>query len=62
MKILCTAWVGDEAHEYLLNLIAQGYYGEAWEFKMKLMLAFENSINVIMATTWNEELNKIKKQ
>jgi hypothetical protein len=45
MKIY--AYINDEAEEYLMNLTAQGYYGEAWEFIIKLTDAFNKSLYLI---------------
>ena len=53
MKI--EAWINDEAHEYLLNLVAQEYYSESWEFITKLTDAFHNSLYVIAGETLNGE-------
>ena len=58
MIIKCEAWINDEAHEYLINLVAQGYYGESWELKMRLLKAFDDSLNNIVTDTFNEELKK----
>lgn len=45
MKI--KAYINDEAHEYLLNLVAQEYYSEAQEFIMKLTYAFNKGLYII---------------
>ena len=45
MKI--EAYINDESHEYLLNLVAQGYYSDAYEFIIKLTDAFHNSLLII---------------
>ena len=60
MKIKVEAWINDECHEYLMNLVAQGYYGESYDIKIKLMIAFEESLNYIMGNTLNEELKKVQ--
>lgn len=46
MKI--EAYVNDEAEELLMNLTAQGYYGEAWELVTKLTMAFQNGLYLIV--------------
>ena len=56
MKVYCEAWVNDEAEEYLINLTTQGYFAEAYEFKMRLMIAFEHSLDFIIGNVLNEEL------
>ena len=61
MKVYCEAWINDEAEEYLKNLTAQGYFAEAWETKMRLMIAFEQSLDYIIGNTLNEELKKMRK-
>ena len=43
------AWIDDNSHEYLLNLAAQEYYGEAWEFIERLTLEFNSSLYIIAA-------------
>lgn len=58
MKVYIEAWINDEAEEYLRNLIAQGFYSEAWETKMRLMIAFEHSLDYIIGNTLNDELKK----
>ena len=58
MKIPVIININDECHEYLMNLIAQGYYGESWDLKMQLIIAFENSLDYILGNTLNEELKK----
>ena len=42
------AWIDDRSHEYLLNLVAQGYYSESWEFIQKLVEHFEIALLNIM--------------
>ena len=54
MKIPINAYINDEAGELFMNLIAQEYYGEAWELKMKLMIAFESSLDKIMGNCFME--------
>ena len=62
MKVYIEAWINDSAHEYLLNLVAQGFYSESWELKMKLLTAFDDSLMYIMGNTLNEELKTLSKQ
>lgn len=56
MKIPCEVRLNDLAIEQLMNLVAQGYYGESWEFKMKLLCAFGDSLDRIIGETMNEEI------
>jgi hypothetical protein len=58
MKI--TAHINDETEELLLNLVAQDFFGEAWELKMKLMIAFENSLDKLMVESLSLNSRKIK--
>ena len=44
MKIKVETWLNDEAEEYLINLVAQGYYGEAWVFINKINDSFIKSL------------------
>lgn len=45
MKI--EAWINDEAEEHLMNLVAQEYYSEAWEFITIITDAFHKGLYVI---------------
>ena len=56
----CQTWINDECEEYLMNLVAQGFFSEAWEVKMKLLMRFETSIDYICGSILNEELKKMK--
>lgn len=60
MKTDFNVWINDEAEELLMNLVAQGYYGVAWELKIKLLIAFEDSLDYILYNTINEELGDKK--
>jgi hypothetical protein len=48
MKVPITLTLNDEAHEYFLNLVAQGFYGESWDLKMLLLTKFEESLDSII--------------
>lgn len=61
MKLKVGIWTNADAGEYLLNLVAQGYFGEAYDFKMKLVCAFDDSLTYIMGNFLNNELKKMKK-
>jgi len=59
MKI--EAWINDEAEEHLMNLVAQEYYGEAWEFITIITDAFHKGLyiiagKVILAGEQNERI------
>jgi len=56
MEIPCEVRLNDLAIEQLMNLVAQGYYGESWEFKMKLLYSFGDSLDRIIGETMNEEI------
>jgi hypothetical protein len=58
MKVKVEAWINDSCQEYLMCLVAQGYYGESWEVKMQLLKAFDDSLNSIVTDIFNEELKK----
>lgn len=58
MKI--EAWINDEAEEYLMNLVAQEYYSEAWEFITIVTDAFHNGLYIIAGRTL--DLKKIKSE
>jgi hypothetical protein len=58
MKI--TAYINDSAEELLLNLVAQDFFSEAWELKMKLMIAFEDSLDKLMIKSLSLNSRKIK--
>jgi len=58
MKIPCEVRLNDLAIEYLMNLVAQGFYSESWELKMKLLCAFGDSLGRIMTDVFNEELKE----
>jgi hypothetical protein len=62
MKIPVNVYLNDEAHEYLLNLSAQGFYGKAYDFIMQLTIAFQESLQFISATTLIEEIKKYGKE
>jgi hypothetical protein len=51
MKI--KAWIDDKSHEYLLNLVAQEYYGEAWELITRLTIEFNKSLYIIAGEVFN---------
>jgi hypothetical protein len=46
-------WIDDKSHEYLINLVAQEYYSESWEFIQRLSkdirLALINMVGEIIA-------------
>lgn len=48
MKI--EAWINDEAEEYLLNLVAQEYYSEAWDFITVLTDRFNKGLYLIIGS------------
>ena len=58
MKI--EAYINDEAEEYLMNLVAQEYYGEAWEFITTLTDAFNKGLYVIAGRSLN--LRRLKNE
>jgi hypothetical protein len=58
MKIPINLTLNDEAHEYFLNLVAQGYYGESWDLKMKLLTEFEKYLNSIIYGILIEEVER----
>lgn len=41
--------IDDESKEFLMNLVAQEYYGEAWEFITLLTDEFNKGLYVISA-------------
>lgn len=51
MKTEIEAYINDEAEELLMNLTAQGYYGEAQELIIKLIMAFQNGLYLIAGGT-----------
>ena len=58
MKIPINLNLNDEAHEYFLNLVAQGFYGESWDLKMKLLTKFEEYLNSIIYSILIEEVER----
>ena len=42
-------WIDDESEEFLMNLVAQEYYGEAWEFITRLTNEFNKGLYIISA-------------
>lgn len=58
MEIKIEAWICNEADEHLLNLVAQGFYSEAWEFIERITAAFHNGLYVIAGRTLNEEIKR----
>lgn len=59
VKVEC--WINDEAEEYLLNLVAQEFYGEAWEFIERLTHAFRGGLYVIAGRTLTSSIQNSKK-
>jgi hypothetical protein len=51
MKI--EAYINDEAEEYIMNLSAQKYYGELWEFITRLTDDFNKGLYVIAGRSLN---------
>ena len=41
------AYIDDESEEYLLNLVAQAYFSEAWEFIQRLTNSFHSGLYVV---------------
>jgi hypothetical protein len=61
MKIPITLTLNDEAHEYFLNLVAQGFYGESWDLKMRLLCRFDEYLNSIIYNILLESIQKKSK-
>jgi len=55
MKLEIEAWINDEAEEYLMNLVAQGFYSEAWEFIVRLTDAFNKSLYLVAGRVLQNE-------
>jgi hypothetical protein len=47
------AWIDDRTEEHILNLVAQGYYGEVWEFITRLTDQFNAGLYSIAAIAMN---------
>lgn len=54
-------WINDEAEERLMNLVAQGYYSEAWEFITLFTDLFNKSLYHVAGNAMNLKLIKKNK-
>ena len=60
MKIKIEAWINDRAEEYLMCLVAQGYFSEAWEFITVLTNKFHNSLYLVAGRVLDKQEHGIK--
>jgi len=45
------AWINEEAEEFLMNLVSQGYYAEAQNLIVNMTDCFKNSLYLIAKAT-----------